>query len=112
MNLPNRSEAYVPPEKLHNYLLSLTHSTGQSKARFFHRFGFRKANAELLEAALLLVAQTGNILFETVTPFGVKYIIDGSLQTPSNAVIAVRTIWIIEHNERRPRFVTAYPKGK
>lgn len=112
MNLPNRSEAYVPPAKLHHYLLSLTHSTGQSKARFFHQFGFRKANAVLLETELLLLAQTGDVLFEVETPFGVKYIIDGSLQTPSNAIVTVRTIWIIEHNERRPRFVTAYPKSE
>ncbi len=112
MNLPNRNEAYIPPAKLHHYLLSLTHSTGQSKARFFHRFGFRKMNAELLETELLSLAQSRNVSFETVTPFGVKYVIDGSLQTPSNDVITVRTIWIIEHNGRRPRFVTAYPKGE
>lgn len=34
MKLPNGERAFVPPEKLAGYLLSETHPTGQSKARF------------------------------------------------------------------------------
>ncbi|MFZ3091649.1 MAG: DUF6883 domain-containing protein [Nitrospirota bacterium] len=35
--------------------------------------------------------------------------IDGTLQTPSGAFIRVRTIWVIDKDMDRPRFVTAYP---
>ncbi len=105
MTLPNRNKAYIPSAKLHHYLLSPTHAAGQNKAQFFRQLGFRKANVELLETELLSIAQTQ----KTSSPFGVKYGIDGFLQTPSGNVVSVRTIWVVEHNEYHPRFVTAYP---
>ena len=112
MKLPNRDKSYIPPSKLHRYLLSLSHATGHSKALFFRRFGFNEHNATLLEDGLLAIAQTVDVSHEIITTFGVKYVIDGSLQTPRNSIITVRTVWIVEQGEYRPRFVTAYPKDK
>jgi hypothetical protein len=40
MKLPNADKAYVPPNKLLDYLLSLSHPVGGSKARFFRSAGF------------------------------------------------------------------------
>lgn len=40
---------------------------------------------------------------------GVKYVIDGLLQTPDGETVKVRTIWIIDKGQTRPRFVTTYP---
>jgi hypothetical protein len=37
MKLPNHTQALVAESKITDYLLSLTHSRGQSKARFFLR---------------------------------------------------------------------------
>ena len=44
-----------------------------------------------------------------VSEYGTKYVIDGSIETPSGNVVKVRTIWIIEKGQDRPRFVTVYP---
>jgi len=44
MRLPNGTNAYVPREKLVEYLLSETHAVGKSKARFFRGFGFDETN--------------------------------------------------------------------
>jgi hypothetical protein len=112
MKLPNRDNAFVPLAKLHYYLLSYTHSVGQAKARFFREFGFDETNTSLFESTLLSVAQTEEVLDTIATPFGTKYIVDGSISTPVGTAVSVRTVWIIEHGDNRPRFVTAYPRPK
>ncbi|NUO78657.1 hypothetical protein HUU05_01150 [candidate division KSB1 bacterium] len=109
MKLPNRENAYIPPAKLKGYLLSETHVDGRSKARFFRAFGYDEANVELLERGLLLIARNQEVHEEVVSQFGIKYVIDGSLQTPSGRTINSRTVWIIEEGEEHPRFVTAVP---
>ncbi len=109
MRLPNASRAWIPREKLAEYLLSTTHPVGSAKAGFFRAFGFHDQNAELLEAGLLLVARTGKTSASTESPYGTKYEVDGDLGTPSGRTVTVRTVWIIEAGEQNPRFVTAFP---
>lgn len=36
-------------------------------------------------------------------------ICEGELETPSGRRLGVRTIWIIDRGQERPRLVTAYP---
>jgi hypothetical protein len=43
------------------------------------------------------------------SPHGTKYIIDGLLQGTIGIQARIRTVWIIDIGEERPRFVTAYP---
>lgn len=112
MKLPNRHEAYIPTAKLHDYLLSLSHSGGKGKAKFFREFGFDETTSGLLESGLLAIARQGEIDSHAETSFGAKYVIDGSLLTPTEVVINVRTVWIVEVGETAPRFVTAYPRPK
>ena len=112
MILPNCEKAYIPSAKLYNYLLSTSHSAGKGKAKFFRKFGFDKYNANALKIGLLSIAQAEEVLNITTTPFGVKYLIDGSLLTPLGITINVRTIWIVETGEDAPRFVTAIPRSK
>jgi hypothetical protein len=109
MKLTNRESAFIPPAKLTEYLLSETHSVGSAKAKFFRAFGFNESNTEILEQRLLSIARGEDVTQIIGTPRGIKYVIDGSLQTISGRVVRVRTIWIIEENQNRPRFVTAYP---
>lgn len=112
MKLPNYNKAHIPQAKLDDYLLSPTHPVGKGKAKFFRSFGFNEHNADVLEVGLLAIAQTEEVLEVNRTAFGVKYIIDGTLLTPENTVINVRTVWIMEDGEERPRFVTAHPRKK
>ncbi len=109
MLLPNRDEAYIPPPKLTDYLLSTTHAVGKSKAKFFIAVGFRRAETAILENALLKIAHTEPVVQIENTSHGTKYVIEGALETPPGEVVSIRTVWIIETGEDRPRFVTAYP---
>jgi len=109
MKLPNRENAYIPASKLKGYLLSETHAAGRSKAKFLRSLGFDDANIELLERGLFAIAQTQEVSAESSSPHGTKYIIEGSLQTPSGKTVKLRTVWIIDKDHDQPRFVTAIP---
>ncbi|GJQ37159.1 MAG: hypothetical protein JETCAE01_31690 [Anaerolineaceae bacterium] len=109
MELPNKSKAQVPFEKIVDYLLSETHSVGRSKAKYFRSYGFDEENAGLLAEGLLSIAQDSPIESSEQSSFGVKYILVGDIETPNGDIIQIRTVWIIEGNLDFPRFVTAYP---
>ena len=109
MKLPNNQNAYVPLTKLLDYLLSETHSVGKAKAKLLRSVGFNEANVQLLKKGLLDIAHTQDVEEEITTPHGVKYVVYGDMATPVGLVIKMRTIWIIDNGQERPRFVTAYP---
>jgi hypothetical protein len=48
MHLPDRERAFIPSAKLSNYLLSLSHPAGRSKARFLLAAGYHPENPEIL----------------------------------------------------------------
>lgn len=109
MELPNKSRAQVPLEKVTDYLLSETHAVGKPKARYFRSYGFTDENASDLAQGLMAIAQNSPVDGSQKSAFGVKYVLDGELETPNGVMIQVRTIWIIENDTEIPRFVTAYP---
>ncbi|MBM4166496.1 MAG: hypothetical protein FJ218_06225 [Ignavibacteria bacterium] len=109
MQLPHKENAYVPFEKLTDYLLSPLHSVGKHKMRVLRKVGFDEANIEKLENALLEIAKKETITQTLQTNYGMKYVIDGILNSPNGTTIKIRTIWIIEHEKTTPRFVTLYP---
>jgi hypothetical protein len=111
MQLPNRARAYIPPSKLTEYLLSETHAVGRSKAKFFRQCGYDETRVTALERDLLSVARTGTLVMVDRSPYGTKYVVDGIVEAPNGAMIEVRTVWIIDADNTRPRFVTAYPAG-
>lgn len=109
MELPNKSNAYVAISKIVDYLLSESHAVGKSKARFFRSFGFEETNIAQFEQGLINIAQTESVTESIETSFGIKYVIDGELETPKGVMIHLRTIWIIEKGDDIPRLVTAHP---
>lgn len=109
MHLPNAAEAYVPSEKITDYLLDPEHENGRGKALFFIRFGFSVAQWEQLAQALIRHASVHEVVKEEVTSFGIRYVTEGTLQTPSGRTPKVRVVWFISKNEQNPRLVTAYP---
>ena len=109
MKLPNGERADIPLAKLLEYLLSPTHPVGKWKAKVFQRYGFHAGNVELLKSGLLVIGTSQDIKETIHNRYGLKYIVDGSLQSPLGEVLNVRTIWIVETGKRAPRFVTAYP---
>jgi uncharacterized protein DUF6883 len=109
MRLPNRENAYLPPGKLTGYLLSETHALGREKARFFRAHGYDTDNATLLEQGLLAIAREGEVSQEIASSHGRKFVVEGTMTTPRGTIINLRTIWLMEPGDERPRFITAYP---
>jgi len=109
MKLPNREKAFIQPAKLSDYLLSETHAVGRAKAKFLRLFGFDETNIDLLEQGLLTIAKTQEVTSVISSIHGTKYVVDGSLQTPVGGLISLRTVWIIDQGQNRPRFVTTIP---
>ena len=108
MKLPNADAAFIPSDKIMGYLLSSSHPVGGPKARFFRAHGFDEMNTEKLETGLLAIARSADV--EVVqSSHGTKCVADGDLLTPSGERVRVRTVWIVEPADPRPRLVTAYP---
>jgi hypothetical protein len=85
VQIPNRELAFVPPEKISNYLISLNHPVGHSKAVFFRAAGYGEGNGEQLAQALIRIAQTGIVSEKIETVYGDKYIVPGDIASPSGA---------------------------
>jgi len=109
MLLPWRENAVVPPQKLTQYLLSETHPVGKAKARFFRLVGFTREDFHTLQEQFIKIAQTEPVLEVITTSFGIKYIVDGDIHSPTGKIVRIRTVWIIEKETNVPRFITAYP---
>ena len=109
MKLPNAEHAIIPSDKLTDYLLSKSHLIGRWKARFFLSIGFSEAKADELQDALMYVAKTGEVKSATTTDFGIKYVVEGVISGPSGRRAVIRTVWVIETGQDRPRLITAYP---
>jgi hypothetical protein len=109
VKLPNRENAYIPPAKLTGYLLSESHAVGKAKAGFFRLIGFDGTQVNTLEQGLLAIARSEEVREVLPSPHGTKYVVEGALETPMGRRIQMRTVWIVEFDQERPRFVTAYP---
>ena len=65
-------------------------------------------NADLARVERQKVADY--LLNAMASPHGEKYILDGQMESPSERNPLVRTIWIMDAGQDRPRLVTAYPR--
>ena len=108
MPLPNAERAVIPARKLTDYLLSDVHPRGKEKARYLGSYGFTSDTVHVLEDALRSIAMSGDLVATEVTEHGTKYIVVGLSTTPTGRMIRLRTVWIVEPADQRPRFVTAY----
>ncbi len=109
MKLPNVEQAFVPPEKITDYLLNVAHDEGGGKAQLFLHFGFSVTEWEALAKALIRHAHEQEVVKEEATVFGTRYVVEGGLQVPEDRVPNVRVVWFISKNETSPRLVKAYP---
>ena len=69
--------------------------------------GFFLADWEELEESLKDLAQRNKVINVEKTSFGMRYDIDGKINTPNQRNPFIRTVWFIE--QTTPIFVTAYP---
>ena len=109
MKLPNAAQARVDREKITEYLLSLGHPDGRSKAEFFSRFGFRLQDWRLLQQALRRHVLVNDVVQVVESIYGERYTVEGPLETPGGRQPLVRSVWILEAGASAPRLITAYP---
>lgn len=112
MPIPDAKSAYVPHEKLSEYLLNEQHPVGGSKAKWFRSLGYDPADGGVLGHDLLTLIQTTEDYVEKSSSFGTKYIVSGKILTPNGVDANVTTVWIVELADKQPRLVTAYPGVK
>ena len=106
MDLRKFESIEIENKKLSDYLLSVRHPDGFSKAKFFIAHGFDK---NILNDCLLshLELNEPNKIIQTV--FGKKFVIEGILKAPDNFSFSLRSIWMESRNNNVLKFVTAYP---
>ena len=109
MRLPNARLALVAREKIADYLLNAAHPDNGGKAEFFASLGFRREEWELLARAFRGLATATEVMARLESAHGMKYIWEGTIETPSGKAPRVRTIWIVDRGRNCPRLVTAYP---
>lgn len=108
--IPNADEAIIPPEKVRDYLLSVSQPVGKFKAVFFSARGYTATDWQQLEADLRALLVYEAELGER-TEYGQKYVIRGRITGPAGKRAEIATAWIILEGESRPRLITAYPGG-
>jgi filamentous hemagglutinin len=62
-----------------------------------------------LRLALLAHAQNNPVSGQFANSYGTRYEVSCSLHTPDGRDPCIISVWIIESQDPRPRFVTAYP---
>ena len=108
MKLPNHERAEIQPQKIRDYLLSSSHSMGQSKAEVFFGLGYTVENWERLAADLLELGRHGDAE-QVASPHGDKFRIVGTIAGPNGRSEVILSVWICDHGDPTPRLVTAYP---
>jgi Domain of unknown function (DUF6883) len=110
MHLSNADAAVVSRDKVVDYLLNPWHPDGAAKAAFFAAMGFHVDRWQELANALKRLAETASATIRVDSPHGSKYIVDGTIGTPSGRSVSVRSVWIVDLGSQAPRLVTAYPR--
>lgn len=102
-------DRHIDRSKMDDYLLHPV--KGRGKAAFFQAFGFALGRWEELRDALLDQAAAGTVLSEAVSPYGRRYTVSGTLQTPSarNPQPVVCTGWQADNGASGVRLITAHP---
>ncbi|HZK76035.1 MAG TPA: hypothetical protein VFD13_03920 [Candidatus Kapabacteria bacterium] len=109
MKLPNAENAIIADAKLTEYLLSTTHPEGKDKAVIFYSRGFSLHRLDELRTGLKNLAMENEVSKTKETIHGMKYLVEGLLETPDGRGILLRTVWMVDREGTIPRLVSAYP---
>jgi len=112
MRLPHAELAEVNPTKIGAYLLSETHSVGRSRWGSFGEPAWMSQRPISSPGGLLQIARTQEVVESSATVHGLKCVLEGELEAPRGRRLGLRTIWIVDGGQERPRLVTAYPAAR
>lgn len=107
--IPDGYTLVVPRTKAVDYLLSLEHRDGGSKARFFLAAGFRREAWEVFAAALRRHFADSPFCRHESRPHGESWVVEGPLALPTSGFRLIRVVWAIDHERQELRMTTAYP---
>lgn len=103
MFVPNAAQAVIADSKITDYLLK-----NSGKAKFFLGFGFTLAQWQVLRDNLLRHVITHEYVKGIRLDDGVKYIVEGVLQSSDGRNPQVRSVWMIDGGRSYPRLISAY----
>ena len=89
MYLPGKEQATIEESKVRDYLLNASHPDGGSKALYFRAHGFRLENSNVFKEALMAHIISNEVTTFVNTKFGVKYIVEGEIDTPRQTKIHI-----------------------
>lgn len=111
--LPLHDDFRIERKKITDYLLNPQHEQGGPKSRFFMALGFAPEMWEDLRDALIKHRQSYQPITPEITPFGLKYCVVGSLESPTGHAPQILAVWQYNIEGGYSHFVTAYPaKGR
>jgi hypothetical protein len=73
------------------------------------KFGFNLENWQVLSMALKNQAAANEVASTVESVYGIRYAVDGKLETPDKRNPMVRTVWIIGKGDIEPRLITVHP---
>ncbi|MEM9214493.1 MAG: DUF6883 domain-containing protein [Cyanobacteria bacterium P01_F01_bin.150] len=101
-------DATIASAKLTRYLLIWREADDKSK--FLAQAGYDQDNWQQLEQDLRTqILPKDAVLSDEPNQFGDVYRICGSLTGPNGKKLAVITVWMIEYETQRTKFITLYP---
>lgn len=98
----------VAVDKALLYLLHPAHPDGAPKAVFFARFGYTADNLTDFRMAVADHARDNDLLEQTPTGYGMRYVVRCNLRTPDGRNPCIVTVWI-DQGPEHAQLVTAYP---
>jgi hypothetical protein len=102
MVVPNAAQAVIADPKITDYLLK-----NPGKAKFWQGFGCTLAQWHVLRDAVLQRVVTHEYVNEIALADGVKYVVEGTLQSPDGGNPQVRSVWIVDGRRSYPRLISA-----
>ena len=105
MKLPE--DGVIPEDKLARYLLLPREEN--DKSQFLGIAGYTLGTWEVLARDLHDLAKTYEISDKAISPYGIKWEVQGSLTGPNGQGLYVVTVWMALEPSGETRFVTLFP---
>lgn len=103
MFVPNAAQAVIATPKITDYLLK-----NPGKVKYFLAFWFTVAQWQVLRDALLQYVIAHEYATEILLDDGIKYVVEGTPQSPDGRNPQVRSVWMIDGGRSSPRLISAY----
>jgi hypothetical protein len=105
----NGKNLVIEEKKVKKYLLNPAHPDGGGKAKYFENLGYTHSNWKQFVAALGDHAVKAEITQILSTEYGMKFILEGVIETLEGSQVLIRSVWVVNKQEKFPILVIAYP---